>query len=68
MGRVEMKAKDIRALSVEEMKTKLNELEEAYFNLRFRHETGQLEKSSALKEARKDIARVKTELNKIINT
>jgi large subunit ribosomal protein L29 len=68
MGRVEMKADDIRALSVDEMKTKLNELEEAYFNLRFRHETGQLEKTSALKQAKKDIARVKTELNRVINT
>ena len=63
-----MKAKDIRSLSVDEMKTKLTELEEAYFNLRFRHQTGQLEKSSTLKQTRKDIARVKTELNKIINT
>jgi large subunit ribosomal protein L29 len=68
MGRVEMKADDIRALSVDEMKMKLNELEEAYFNLRFRHETGQLEKTSALKQAKKDIARVKTELNRVINT
>ena len=68
MGRVEMKAKDIRALSADEMKAKLVELEESYFNLRFRHETGQLEKTSALKEARRDIARVKTELNKTIKT
>ena len=63
-----MKAKDIRALSADEMKAKLVELEESYFNLRFRHETGQLEKTSALKEARRDVARVKTELSKIINT
>jgi large subunit ribosomal protein L29 len=68
MGRAEMKAKDIRALSADEMKSKLSELEEAYFNLRFRHETGQLEKTSALKQARKDIARVKTELNRVTNT
>lgn len=63
-----MKVKDIRALGVAEMKAKLAELEEACFNLRFRHETGQLEKTSALKETRRDIARVKTELNKIIKT
>ena len=59
-----MKAEDIRALSADEMRAKLIELEEAYFNLRFRHETGQLEKTSALKQARRDIARVKTEMNK----
>ncbi len=58
-----MKAADVRTLSVDEMRAKLTELEEAYFNLRFRHETGQLEKTSALKDARRDIARVKTELN-----
>ena len=63
-----MKAADIRALSVDEMEAKLIELEESYFNLRFRHETGQLEKTSALKEARRDIARVKTELNNIIKS
>lgn len=59
-----MKPADIRALTVDEMKAKLTELEEAYFNLRFRNETGQLEKTSALKDARRDIARVKTELSK----
>lgn len=63
-----MKAEDIKALSIDEKKAKLIELEEAYFNLRFRHETGQLEKTSALKQARRDIARVKTELNKTIKT
>ena len=61
-----MKAKDVRALSVDEMKVKIIELEEAYFNLRFRHATGQLEKTSALKKTRRDIARVKTEFNKTI--
>lgn len=63
-----MKAADIRALSVDEMKAKLIELDEAYFNLRFRHETGQLEKTSALKETRRDVARVKTELNRTIKS
>jgi len=63
-----MKAKDIKALSVDEKKAKLVELEEAYFNLRCRHETGQLEKTSALKQARRDIARVKTELNQFTTT
>ena len=63
-----MKAADIRALSVDEMKAKLIELEEAYFNLRFRHETGQLEKTSALTQTRRDIARVKTELSKTLKS
>ncbi len=63
-----MKAEDIKALSADEMKAKLTELEEAYFNLRFRHGTGQLENTSALKQTRRDIARVKTEMNKHIKS
>lgn len=63
-----MKVEDIRALGADAMKAKIMELKEAYFNLRFRHGTGQLEKTSALKQTRRDIARVKTELNKLIKT
>lgn len=63
-----MKVEEIRALSIGEMKEKLTELKEAYFNLRFRHGTGQLEKTSALKQTKRDIARVKTELNRTIKT
>lgn len=55
-----MKISEIRELSPEEMAKKVKTLKEAYFNLRFQHETGQLENSSKLKENRKDIARVKT--------
>jgi large subunit ribosomal protein L29 len=63
-----MKVADIKTMSVDEMKAKLVELEEAYFNLRFRHETGQLEKTSSLKQTRRDIARVKTELSKTLKS
>jgi large subunit ribosomal protein L29 len=55
-----MKVSEIQELSLEEMEKKANTLKEAYFNLRFQHETGQLENSSVLKQAKKDIARVKT--------
>jgi large subunit ribosomal protein L29 len=55
-----MKATDIRNLSLEEMKNKASSLEQEIFNLRFQHETGQLENSGKLKQARRDIARMKT--------
>lgn len=58
-----MKAKDIRAMTVEETETKLKELTVELFNLRFQHATGQLENSMRLPQTKKDIARVRTILN-----
>ncbi len=55
-----MKTDEIRDLSVEEMSRKADELKEAYFNLRFQHETGQLENPKVLSRTRKDIARIQT--------
>ena len=55
-----MKTKELHELSVEELNTKLKELSEELFNLRFRHAIGQLENSASLKTCRKDIAKVKT--------
>jgi large subunit ribosomal protein L29 len=55
-----MKADEIRELSMEEQQSKLNELREELFNLRFQHETGQLENPQKLKMTKRDIARVAT--------
>ena len=55
-----MKTKEIRELTVEELNTKLKELKEELFNLRFRHATGQLENPVALRICKRDIAKVKT--------
>ena len=55
-----MKTKDIRELTVDELNTKLKELSEELFNLRFRHAIGQLENTASLNACKKDIARVKT--------
>ena len=55
-----MKAKELHELTVDELNTKLKELKDELFNLRFRHAIGQLENSSALVSCKKDIARVKT--------
>jgi len=55
-----MKASEIREMTVEELQTKLTELKEELFNLRFRHATGQLENPVSLRNCRREIARVQT--------
>ena len=55
-----MKASEIREMSVEELQTKLTELKEELFNLRFQLAVNQLENSSRIGAEKKDIARVST--------
>jgi large subunit ribosomal protein L29 len=60
-----MKASEIRDMSPEERGQKLAEMQEAFFNLRFQHETGQLENPQKLKETKRDIARIKTVMHEM---
>ena len=55
-----MKTKELHQLTVDELNTKIKELTEELFNLRFRHAIGQLENPASLKTCKKDIAKVKT--------
>ena len=55
-----MKARELRDLSVYQLHAKEKEFREEEFKLRFRHATGQLEKTSRLTQLRKEIARVQT--------
>ena len=55
-----MKASEIRDMSMEEMQRKLDDLKQEFFNLRFQHETGQLENPQKMKQTKRDIARIKT--------
>ncbi len=55
-----MKTKELHELTVDELNTKLKELKEELFNLRFRHAIGQLENPASLNTCKKDIAKVKT--------
>ena len=57
-----MRAEEIRELSVDEIKTRVAELEEERFRLRFRSATETLENPLRLRTIRKDIARLKTVL------
>ena len=63
-----MKVSEIRELSLEEMQTKVNDLREEMFNLRFQHGTGQLENTTKLKQTKKDIARLKTIIKEVTLT
>ena len=50
----------LRQLSAEDLTTKVRELKEELFNLRFQAATGQLESHGRLSAVRKEIARVYT--------
>ena len=56
----EMKTADIRAMSQDQMDDAILNLKKERFNLRFQRATGQLENTSRMREARRDIARIKT--------
>ena len=56
----EMKVGDIRAMSPDQMDDAILNLKKERFNLRFQRATGQLENTSRMREARRDIARIKT--------
>ncbi len=58
-----MKIVDLRDKSVDELNDQLVKLKKEQFNLRFQKATGQLEKTSRVREVRRDIARVQTLLN-----
>lgn len=55
-----MKAGELRDLSNQDLKTRLDELLEEAFNLRFQHVSGQLSSPIRLRQVRRDIARAQT--------
>ena len=57
-----MKAVEIRALSADDLQSKLKEARAELFNLRFQMATGQLDNTARVKEVKNDIARIQTEM------
>ena len=55
-----MKARELRELSIPELKEKLRELREELFNLRFQKSIHQLENPMRIRQVKRDIARVLT--------
>lgn len=58
-----MKASELRGKDQAALRKELNELLKAQFGLRMQLATQQLNKTSQLKQIRRDIARVKTVMN-----
>lgn len=58
-----MKARELKDLTEEELRSKEEELKDQLFKLRFQHTLGQLENAMKLKNIKKDIARIKSVLN-----
>ena len=57
-----MKAKDIHGMTNDELASKLADLKDELFKLRFSHATGQLENPNVITTTKTDIARLKTEI------
>ena len=55
-----MKMTDVRALSNDQVKDEILKLRKEQLNLRFQRASGQLEKTSRIRQIRRDIARLKT--------
>jgi len=55
-----MKATDLRELDPDGLRTRVAELEDEVFRLRIRKSMGQLEKPTIIRDARRNLARVKT--------
>jgi large subunit ribosomal protein L29 len=55
-----MKAAEIREMDTEELHTRISELKEELFNLRFQLATGQLDNHRRMKIVRREVARIRT--------
>ena len=62
-----MKAAELRAMSLQELESKLKELKAELFNLRFQHAINQLENPHKIADVKKDIARVMTVIGEMKN-
>ena len=59
----ENKAVKLRELTVDELRHKLQNLNEELFNLRFRNSVKQLDNPLKIREVRRDLARIRTVLH-----
>ena len=55
-----MKASDLRTRTADELGEELETLGKEIFNLRFQRASGQLENTARVRQARREIARIKT--------
>ena len=55
-----MKISDVRAMTRDQLKDEVLRLKKEQFNMRFQKATGQIDNTSRIRQARRDIARLKT--------
>ncbi len=60
-----MKARDLREMDKDELRTKAVELRDQLFKLRFQHTLGQLDSPGKLRNIKRDIARIETILKQL---
>ena len=63
MAKAKGTIEDLRANSGDQLGDQLSKLKKEQFNLRFQRANGQLERTSRVREVRKQIARIKTVMN-----
>ena len=63
-----IKAEELRAKTLDELKTRLVELKKEQFNLRFQAASGQSENPSRVRIVRREIARIKTVLGQQVSS
>jgi len=61
-----MKIKELKEMTADELKHREAELADQLFKLRFQKSLGQLESPMKIKNIKKDIARIKTLLNRTL--
>ncbi len=61
-----MKIKELKEMTTDELKHRETELVDQLFKLRFQKSLGQLESPMKIKNIKKDIARIKTLLNRTL--
>ncbi|MBT3791228.1 MAG: 50S ribosomal protein L29 [Alphaproteobacteria bacterium] len=57
-----MKAEELRGKSADELNAQLLDLKKESLNLRFQQASGQLENTARMRQVRRDVARIKTQL------
>jgi large subunit ribosomal protein L29 len=55
-----VKIKDLRAMTIDELESKLTECKKEQINLRIQQSTGQLQNTSNMKKVRREVAQINT--------
>jgi len=55
-----VKTKDLRAMTIDELESKLTECKKEQINLRIQQSTGQLQNTSNMKKVRRQVAQINT--------